>query len=131
MLRSGFLVLLAPVVLMFGYGCASRGGEQAVSSGPVWAEEYFGVAVYHDRAPQGVSRVIGTVYVDAHNLGDATSGLAREAQRLGADAIIGVQQAQGLPGLPRSAGGHQVHIRTWSATAVLLDPMSPTQRRGM
>jgi hypothetical protein len=81
---------------------------------------------------------VGTVYADAYSQTEAVDALAAEARRLRADAIYGVRESD-LPGLPRRPGragtgstpgdySSERHMRSWQATAVILEPAAPADR---
>ena len=115
-----------------------------------WRTGANGVQVYMGGPPGGIKRVVGTIYADAHSETDAIEALTEEAARLRADAIYGVSVSQELPGQQRRPGSGDLgdpidrggkgsgdpfgdysserRMRTWKATAVILEPAAPAER---
>ena len=90
------------------------------------------------------SLAFDTIYAEGHNIEEAVEALAIEARRIRADAIYNVRESD-LPGPPRRPGRpgnpnatspgalagdyrSERHIRSWRATAILLEPVKPTER---
>lgn len=133
--------MITYLLLFLLTGCASSGTHKA---SPRWRADHQGVKVYLGGPPGGIRKVIGTIYAEGHNIEEAVEALAIEARRIRADAIYNVRESD-LPGPPRRPGRpgnpnatspgalagdyrSERHIRSWRATAILLEPVTPTER---
>lgn len=145
--------LLFPVCALLLAGCASTDASKKSKTGTVWRDQANGIQVFVDAPPGGIKRVIGVVYADAHDEREAIDALTQEANRLRADAIYGIEEDMTMPGERRSRGtpgsgfpdgnpktggndslfgdySSERHVRTWRATAVVLEPAAPKERTG-